>query len=100
MGHLIHPPTMNTSIFLWLALNMLLGMLGVLLYASIRPRYGKGPKTAILAGLLLWLTSQAPALLDRKALGILPEAIVNGQFLTTLVAMVAAVFVGAWFYKE
>jgi len=98
-GH-IHPPAINTAMFLWLALNILLGILGVTLYASIRPRFGKGPKTAVLAGLLLWLASQAPALLDRKALGILPESIVNGQFLTSLVAMVIAVFVGAWIYKE
>jgi hypothetical protein len=100
MGNRIHPPVMEVSMVLWLILNLLLGFLGVILYASIRPRYGAGPKTALLTGLLLWLASQAPALLDRKALGILPESIVNGQFGSTLIAMLIAVFVGAWIYKE
>jgi len=100
MGSHIHPPAMGMSMALWFALNMLLGFVGVTIYASIRPRFGAGPKTALFAGLLLWLSSNAPSLLDRKALGILPESIVNGQFVAGFAAILVAVFTGAWLYKE
>ena len=34
--------------------SFILGILAVWIYSAIRPRYGAGPKTAIIAGLLVW----------------------------------------------
>src|SRR5438094_9816919 len=39
----------------WLTSGILCGIVLVWLYASIRPRYGPGPKTAVIAGLAGWL---------------------------------------------
>jgi hypothetical protein len=36
-------------------MTFVLGVAAVWLYAAIRPRYGPGPKTAICAGLAVWL---------------------------------------------
>jgi len=35
--------------------NFIWGLLLVFTYASIRPRFGPGPKTAMIAGIMLWL---------------------------------------------
>ncbi|HKR59545.1 MAG TPA: hypothetical protein VJS64_07410 [Pyrinomonadaceae bacterium] len=82
------------------SLTFLMGIVLVLAYALIRTRLGPGPKTAIVAGLLMWF-------------GIyLYCGIVNGLALSAptksilitivwgLVEYVVAALVGAWFYKE
>src|SRR6266853_3483105 len=37
------------------------GILAIWLYAAIRPRFGPGPKTAMCAGLIIWLLAFAMA---------------------------------------
>jgi hypothetical protein len=39
----------------WVVIDFLLGILVVFVYASMRPRFGPGPKTAITAGLVMFL---------------------------------------------
>ena len=77
------------------------GIATVWLYAAIRPRYGAGPRTAISAGLAMWV---AAALLPNVAFmginGLFPT---NLTLLTTVAAIVeyvAAALAGAAVYKE
>jgi len=53
MGDRLHAPARGVAMGLWTLMSLLYGIVGVWLYAGIRPRYGAGPKTALLAGLLL-----------------------------------------------
>ena len=39
----------------WIVVDFVIGLLVVFTYAGIRPRFGAGPKTAILAGVTLYL---------------------------------------------
>src|SRR5437667_4515115 len=39
--------------------GFVLGVLLVWLYAAIRPRFGPGPKTSLIAGLVLWFLAYA-----------------------------------------
>src|ERR1700747_3433509 len=39
----------------WIIVSLINGLTGVWIYAGIRPRYGAGAKTALIAGLMLWL---------------------------------------------
>ena len=92
--------TMNQIVSLNL-LGLANGIFAIWLYAAIRPRYGAGPKTAISAGLALWV---AGVLLPNLAfMG------VNGLFATNLtilstaaaiVECVVAALAGAAVYKE
>ncbi len=77
------------------------GIFAIWLYATIRPRYGAGPKSAVFAGLALWV---AGVLLPN--LGFMS---VNGLFATNLtirttgagiVECVVAALAGAAVYKE
>ena len=38
----------------WITVDFLLGILLVWLYAGIRPRYGAGPRTALIAAVAMW----------------------------------------------
>ncbi len=99
-GGLLHPPTQAVSTSLWALMSLIYGVVGVWIYASIRPRFGAGAKTALLAGLSLWIVSKLTVALDLTALGLVPGRIVVGQSIGGLVAVVLAVFLGAWLYKE
>jgi hypothetical protein len=82
-------------------LGLCYGIAVVWLYAAIRPRYGAGPKTAVTAGLALWV---AAVLLPN--IGFMS---VNGLFTNNLTVMttiggivecVVAALAGAAVYKE
>ena len=47
-------PTLLTIL---IAVTFLLGILAIWTYAAIRPRFGPGPKTALIAGLAVWAMS-------------------------------------------
>jgi hypothetical protein len=80
--------------------GLVTGILIVGLYASMRPRFGAGPKTAICAGLVIWATayvlgSAAPVFLHLFPVGLMAEGLAVG-LVETMVAGVA----GAYFYRE
>src|SRR5215510_9237562 len=55
-GNKIFAPSAGLATFLF-AVNLAGGIWVMWLYASIRPRYGAGPKTAAIAGLSWWIVS-------------------------------------------
>ena len=72
------------------------------LYAAIRPRYGPGPKTALMAGLAWWVIV---SLQSGKwvAAGFVPVKATLAPLATlvvTLRAILLAAPVGAWPYEE
>jgi len=76
------------------------GILMLLVYAAMRPRLGAGPKTAMLAGLMIWATayvlgSAAPVFLHLFPLGLMATGLAVG-----LVETMVAGLAGAYFYKE
>ena len=83
----------------WVSFDFLCGIVLVWLYASIRPRYGPGPKTAVIAGLALWLITHlafaAWWFTGLYSLGVVAASTVGG-----LVAAVAGGLAGCALYKE
>ncbi len=76
------------------------GTLGVWMYAAIRPRFGKGPKTAAIAGVALWAALYLePSLVDR-AMGLWPANLTILPAVTSLLESIIATLVGSWLYKE
>ncbi len=100
MGSLIHPPAQPVPMALWTLMSLIYGLAGVWIYAAIRPRFGSGPKTALRSRIMLWAISKLATSLDLIALGILPNKIIAGELIGSLVATLAAVFVGAWLYGQ
>lgn len=81
------------------AIMLAVGIFTIWLYASIRPRYGAGMKTAAIAGVAVWTAIALAELL----LGQLTNLTVT-HILTThgpnIVTFVVAAMAGAWIYRE
>ena len=84
----------------WLVFVYVRGVMAVWLYAAIRPRYGPGPKTAVRAGLGLWLIGKFMPMMFLGAVGLFPLRFAVISMATDLVLMVAATVAGAWLYTE
>ncbi len=94
------PETVGTTL-LMTVLGFLLGFLVVWLYAAIRPRYGAGPRTAVVAGVAAWLfLGLIPDLALGSMLRLIPARLWAIDVVETLVVTVVATLLGAWVYKE
>jgi hypothetical protein len=100
MGSHLHPPSPAAQIVLWVVMCLIDGMSGVWIYAGLRPRFGAGPKTALLAGLSVWVVGRFCVTLDMMALGVFPLQMMVGQAALGLFAILSSVLIGAWLYKE
>lgn len=93
-------PPGNEAIALFTALTLVLGFITVYLYAAIRPRFGPGPKTAVCAGLMVWVLTYVYSGLFFGALGINSWGLVTLAVGWTLAECVIASVAGAYFYTE
>ena len=70
------------------------------LYAAIRPRFGPGPKTAIIAGLALWTVAWALMGLSLTFSGMVTPRIALVSAIWGLFEVPLASLAGAWLYRE
>jgi hypothetical protein len=85
------------------ALNVwgfLTGITMMWLYASIRPRYGAGPKTAIIAGAGMWMMNYALGGAFPVIAKLFPVQLSGIVLVIGLVEAVVAALIGASMYKE
>jgi hypothetical protein len=83
----------------WIMVDFVIGLAVVWNYAAIRPRFGPGPKTALVAALPLYIAATA-VVYGFMSIGMMPpDAFVKGT-LTSLVSAMLASLAGAYFYKE
>src|SRR4029434_4016947 len=47
------------SIWTWVVVDFIYGLVLVFTYAAMRPRFGPGPKTAVIAGMSYWVAFTA-----------------------------------------
>jgi len=95
--------TLDTSVtasVLILVLNAVEGIVAVWLYAAIRPQYGPGPKTALLAGLPVWLVGWLIPTLSAIPLNLFPLWVLLVIPGAGLVEIAVGTLLGAWLYKE
>jgi hypothetical protein len=83
----------------WVAVDFAFGILLVLTYAAIRPRFGAGAKTAIYAGLMVYI---APTLVlfGFTMMGMLTMTLFMKGSIGSIVSTLAASVAGASIYKE
>lgn len=75
-------------------------ILGIWLYAAIRPRYGAGPKTAMCAASAVWFFSYLWPLFMDGVMGMLPVNLAMMGALWGLIEVNIAFLAGAYLYKE
>ncbi len=93
-------PVGNEAIATFTFVTFLLGIATVWLYAAIRPRLGPGPKTAMVAGLVVWALSYLYASVFFYMLGTQSLGLVLLSVVWSGIEMIVASSVGAYLYTE
>lgn len=86
-----------SAFWLW---GFLIGLYALWLYVTIRPRFGPGPKTAMIAGVAVWVPGSLLAMITPTALHLFRYRLIAIGVVVGLVEIVIGTIVGAWFYKE
>jgi hypothetical protein len=94
------PPLGTTEIVYFDIFGFALGLVAIWTYAAIRPRFGAGPKTAVYAALLTWVTGYVLADLMPTIMGVFPMSMTLMLIGVGLVEIIVATLAGAWLYKE
>ncbi len=95
----IAPPG-GSFIAVAVGLTFVMGIVLVLLYALIRPRLGPGPKTAIVAGVIVWFGLYLYAGVIDGMLYSFPMNFMAIVIVWGLIEYCLGAIVGAWLYKE
>ena len=97
-GGRLSTPNASLVTFLFI-LNIVMGVWAMWLYASIRPRYGPGPMTAVVTGCSWWIIT---SLVDATwgSFGFVSPAALIGPMAASLPAIIIAAVLGACLYRE
>lgn len=94
-------PQMNFASFGWyILMTFALGITMIWLYAVMRPKFGPGPKTAIITGLTIWFLMWVLGFGTTAVQGMFPGKIVLTTMVWGFFEAPIGVLVGAWLYKE
>jgi hypothetical protein len=92
---------MSTNLIIWfVVLDFLFGIFLIWLYAAIRPRFGAGPRTAVYAGLALWVLFGLLHALAEAPMGLFPQRLYVIGTLVFLVQAPLAALAGGKLYTE
>jgi hypothetical protein len=94
------PTPGGNAIVVAVVMTFVLGIVIVLGYAAIRPRFGAGPKSAIVAALFAWFGVYVYPNVLGAAFGFVPTNILPIALVWGLVEYNVAALIGAWLYKE
>lgn len=83
----------------WIIVDFIAGIFTVWLYAAIRPRFGPGHKTALIAGCAVWLIGHL-TFFSHWFMGVLPIGLIATSSLGAIVSVLAAALAGCAIYKE
>ena len=83
----------------WIIVDFVIGLAIVWNYAAIRPRFGPGPGTAVLAAVAPWLAASA-VVYGFTSMGLMPMAAFMKGTVAAAVTTVLGAIAGAWIYKE
>jgi hypothetical protein len=90
----------GNAIVIWNLMGFLAGIGAVWGYAAIRPRFGAGAKTAMIAGIAVWFFSRFLGAVGEMNMGMASQKMILTGLVWGLVELVIATIAGAWAYKE
>lgn len=89
-----------TAIAVSVVMSLITGFAVVFFYAAARPRFGPGPKTAVLVGVVVWLAGYFVTLLGYETMELFPTRMLALWAVIGLVELIVAATLGAWIYRE
>jgi hypothetical protein len=93
-------PPGGGTIAIYVVAGFLIGIITIWIYAAMRPRFGPGPKTAVLAGFVVWLLAYLWRLLDIGMTGLFDPGMLVLPIAWGLVEIVLAAVAGGYLYQE
>ena len=93
-------PASGAAIGILVVVGFLIGIATVWLYAAIRPRFGAGPRAAMIAGVVVWALAHLWRMTDITLFLGFSMSFVMLVLVWTLVETLLAAYVGAWLYQE
>jgi hypothetical protein len=84
----------------FVAWGFVIGIVGICLYAAVRPRFGAGPRTAARVAFALWVIGDLMPQMGQAFMGIFSFPLMIKFTLQQLLFMMASVIFGAWLYRE
>ncbi len=85
---------------LMIGVLFMFGIVLIWIYAAIRPRFGPGPKTAIIAGLTLWAIGWGLMGVSLSLSGMITPRIAMLSAIWGIVEVPVAALAGAWIYRD
>jgi hypothetical protein len=95
----LDPAALEASVPVWIVVNFIYGLLLAFTYAAIRPRFGPGPKTAVIAGVVLFLTVTS-ILTGFMAMGMFMQDVFMKSAALQLISTLAASLTAGAVYRE
>lgn len=83
----------------WIAIDFVFGIVVVWTYAAMRPRFGPGPKTAIMAGMVPYIAVTA-VMLGFTTMGVFTMSMFVKSTALAAITVIAGSVAGGWAYKE
>jgi hypothetical protein len=100
MESLNRPHYAPSQIILFNAVGLATGLAAIWTYAAIRPRFGSGPRTALIAAALTWFTAKAIVLAYPLISGIYPLQPMAIMLAAQVPEIAIGTLAGAWLYRE
>lgn len=94
------PAVSGAAAMVFVVFGFLLGIALIWLYAAIRPRFGPGPRTALVAAVTLWALAFLWPAVVQGTLDLAPAGLLIISATWQLVETVIAALVGAAVYQE
>jgi hypothetical protein len=94
------PSAMDSLVPLFVVVDFVYGIGLVWLYAAIRPRFGAGVKTAVIAGVTVWFFISFLRAISEAPMGLFAQRVYTLGTCIALVQYAIAGAAGAYFYKE
>jgi len=79
---------------------VLVAFLAIWLYVAIRPRFGPGPKTALISAAVVWVLGWPLGMVAPLAMHVVPRTLAINSSLLGIPEMAIAILAGAALYKE
>jgi hypothetical protein len=94
------PAMSGATIGLFVLMCFGLGIMCTWLYAAIRPHFGEGPRTALIASSFVWLLVSLWGNVTSAAMGILPVRLLAITLVWQAIEIPLATLAGAYLYRE
>src|SRR5256714_12437130 len=94
------PGAMDSLVPLFVVLDFVSGIGLLWVYAAIRPRYGAGAKTAVIAGLAVWFFVGLLHAIGESPIGFMPQRLLMIGTCVALVSLPVATVAGGVVHEE